>query len=159
MLRRSRIFRDKTHPFDTGIRRWIHFAFWGNSDSDENNVVTITDYTEKALATSSRTGSWNWHHRCKPIYCTKVFASGGSFQDVCGELIGVGQNRPVQRPLFLTFCGERFATSQTLTFAVIPPRAVTLLASSPPDLLAVNTSVVQMPLPLTELFLLSAKFL
>ena len=25
---------------------------------------------------------------------TKVFASGGSFQDVCGELIGVGQNRP-----------------------------------------------------------------
>ena len=25
-------------------------------------------------------------------------ASGGSFQDVCGELIGMGQNRPVQRP-------------------------------------------------------------
>ena len=23
---------------------------------------------------------------------------GGSFQDVSGELIGVGQNRPVQRP-------------------------------------------------------------
>ena len=40
---------------------------------------------------------------------TKVFASGGSFQDVCGELIGVGQNRPVQKPpLFLTFYGERF---------------------------------------------------
>ena len=29
---------------------------------------------------------------------TRVFASGGSFQDVCGELIGVGENRPVQRP-------------------------------------------------------------
>ena len=38
---------------------------------------------------------------------TKVFASGGTFQDVCGKLIGVGQNRPVQiPPLSLTFCGE-----------------------------------------------------
>ena len=26
---------------------------------------------------------------------TKVFARGGSFQDVCGELIRVDQNRPV----------------------------------------------------------------
>ena len=40
---------------------------------------------------------------------TKVFASGGSFQDVCDELIGVGQNCPVERPpLSLTFCEERF---------------------------------------------------
>ena len=45
---------------------------------------------------------------CQSSY-TKVFASGGSFQDVCGELIGMGQNRPVQRPpLSLTFCGELF---------------------------------------------------
>ena len=43
---------------------------------------------------------------CQSSY-TQVFASGGSFPDVCGELIGVGQNRPVQRPpLSLTFCGE-----------------------------------------------------
>ena len=62
---------------------------------------------------------------------TKVFASGGSFQDVCGELIGMGENRPVQRPpLSLTFCGERFATPQTLTFAVILPRIVTSRRSS-----------------------------
>ena len=39
----------------------------------------------------------------------KVFAGGGSFQDVCGELIGMGQNRPVQKtPLSLIFCWERF---------------------------------------------------
>ena len=64
----------------------------------------------------------------------KIFASGGSFQDVCDELIGVGQNRPVQRPsLFLTFCGERFAISQTMTFAVILPRTVTLRQSLLPD--------------------------
>ena len=35
---------------------------------------------------------------------------------------GWGQNRPVQTPpLPLTFCGERFATPHTLTFAVILP--------------------------------------
>ena len=34
---------------------------------------------------------------CQSSY-TKVFASGGSFQDVCGELIGVDQDRSVQRP-------------------------------------------------------------
>ena len=50
---------------------------------------------------------------------------------MCGELIGVGQNRPAQRPpLPLTFCGERFATTQTLTFAVIVPRTVTFRRSS-----------------------------
>ena len=44
---------------------------------------------------------------CQSSY-TKVFASGGS-QDVRGELTGVGQTRPVQRPpLSLTFRGERF---------------------------------------------------
>ena len=45
---------------------------------------------------------------CQSSY-TKVFARGGSFQDVCGELVGVGQIRPVQRrPLSLTFCREHF---------------------------------------------------
>ena len=49
---------------------------------------------------------------CQSSY-TKVFTSGGSFQDVFGELIGVGQNCPVQRPpLSLTFCGELFGSSR-----------------------------------------------
>ena len=30
-----------------------------------------------------------------------VIVSGGSFQDVCGELIGVVQDHPVQSPLFI----------------------------------------------------------
>ena len=50
--------------------------------------MTITDYTEWAIA-------------CQSSY-TKVFASGGSFQDVCGEFIGVGQNRSFQRSPFLS---------------------------------------------------------
>ena len=34
------------------------------------------------------------------VSCTKVFSSGGSFQDVCGELLGVVQDHPVQSPPF-----------------------------------------------------------
>ena len=32
---------------------------------------------------------------------TKVLASGGSFQAICGQLIGVVQDRPVQSPPFI----------------------------------------------------------
>ena len=46
------------------------------------------------------------------------------FKDSCGELIGMGENRLVQRPLSLTVCWEWFAYLQTLTFAVILPCAV-----------------------------------
>ena len=53
---------------------------------------------------------------------TKVFASSGSFQNMCVEMIGLGQNRPVQiPPLPLTLSGERFATQQTMTVVVILP--------------------------------------
>ena len=38
---------------------------------------------------------------CQSSY-TKVFASDGSFQDVCGELIGVVLDRPVQSPPFIS---------------------------------------------------------
>ena len=33
---------------------------------------------------------------------TKVLASGGSFQDACGKLIGVVRDRPIQSPPFLS---------------------------------------------------------
>ena len=33
---------------------------------------------------------------------TKVLASGGSFQAICGQLIGVVQDRPVQSPPFVS---------------------------------------------------------
>ena len=63
----------------------------------------------------------------------KVFTSGGTFQDVCCELIGMGQNRPVQRPpLSLTFCGEHVSTPQTLAVTVILPHTVTLQCLSLP---------------------------
>ena len=47
---------------------------------------------------------------------TKVLAGGFSFQDVCGELVGVGQSRSVKiLPLSLIFCGKRFAAILPLT--------------------------------------------
>ena len=70
---------------------------------------------------------------CRSSY-SKVFTSGDSFQDLCCELIGVGQNCPVQKPpLSLTFCGKWFATPQTLTFAVTLPCTITFRCSSLPD--------------------------
>ena len=38
-----------------------------------------------------------------------VFAFGGSFKDVCGELIGVGQNRPFRDLLYLLLSVETFS--------------------------------------------------
>ena len=38
---------------------------------------------------------------------TKVLASGGSFQDVCGELIGVVQDSPVQSLPFISIFHPR----------------------------------------------------
>ena len=54
--------------------------------------------------------------------CTKVFASGGSFQDVCGELIGVVQGHSVQNTPFISnlLC-KCLATLQALPFAELLP--------------------------------------
>ena len=76
---------------------------------------------------------------------TKVLASGTSFQDVCGELIGVVQVRPVQSPTFipnLLWAAFRYPTDTDIDIAI---------------LLAVNTSQVRMSLLVTKLTLFSAK--
>ena len=92
--------------------------------------------------------------------CTTVLASGGSLQDVCGELIRVVQDRHVQSPLFFsraTTCGKHLTTPQTLIFAVLIPH--TLLCSICfAWLLAVNTSHIQLPLLIKILTLFSANF-
>ena len=80
-----------------------------NSDSDEKKswplLNTLNGPLRSAVVPAPKIDTTV---ACQSSY-TEVFASGGSFQDVCGELIRVGQNHPVQRsPLSLTFCGERF---------------------------------------------------
>ena len=99
-------FRNRTYPFDTDIRWWINFQviliqtrrncdhnwihWFGNCDQQSHRFLKLTPLLHVSLS-------------------YMVFASGGSFQDVCGELIGLGKIRPVQRPLLSrTICGERF---------------------------------------------------
>ena len=79
----------------------------GNSDSDEKKLwpylTTLNGPLRSAVIPVPEIDT---SVACQSSY-TKVFASGSSFQDVCGEFIGLSQNRPVQRPsLFLTSVGS-----------------------------------------------------
>ena len=56
--------------------------------------MTIADYTERALVPEIDTTV------ASQSSYMKVFTSNVSFQDVCGELIGMVQVYPVQRPPF-----------------------------------------------------------
>ena len=80
------------------------------------SAVVPVAISSRTVAISSRTGCDQQSYRlrsavvpvpessttvaCQSSY-TKVFASGGNFQDACGELIGVGQNRPFRDFLLL----------------------------------------------------------
>ena len=55
------------------------------------DIVIITIYTERVIPISSRIDTTV----ASQSSYMKVFASSGSFQDVCGELIGVGLFRDV----------------------------------------------------------------
>ena len=58
---------------------------------------------------------------------SKVIASGGIVQDVCGVLNRVVQDPTLQSPLFIavvTFYEKHFVAPQTLIFAVIVPHTV-----------------------------------
>ena len=105
-------FRNRNHPSDTHIRWWTHFQgihIQTRRSCDITDMTTLRGLLPSAVGPIPETDT--------TVACqssnTKVFASGGSFQDVCGEL-----QRP---PLHLTVCGNRFVTPQTLTFAVILP--------------------------------------
>ena len=72
--------------------------FSGNSDSDEKKLRLLLNTLNGPLRSAVvSVPEIDTTVVCQSSY-TKVFASGGSFQDVCGELIRMGQNRPVQRP-------------------------------------------------------------
>ena len=108
MLRRNWIFRDRTHPLDTDIWWWINFQVI-QCQTRRNCHHNWLHWMGHAISNCTTTSFWNEIDTtvaCQSSY-TKVFASDGNFHDVCGKLIGVGQNRPLQRPL-LSVCGERF---------------------------------------------------
>ena len=108
--------------------------FSGNSDSDEKTLRPILTTLRGPLRSAVGPVPETDTNVASQFSYTKVFPSGGSFQDVWGEWIWVGQNRSVQRPpLSLTLCGQCFAFPQTSTFAVILHCPVTLRSSSLPD--------------------------
>ena len=76
--------------------------------ADRNGPLSVVSYGHKVFLSESDFPENDKNVASQSSY-TKVFASGGRFQDVFGELIRVGQNRSVQRPpLSLTFCAVRF---------------------------------------------------
>ena len=58
------------------------------------DIVIISDYTERALRSAIVPVSEIDITVASLSTYTKVLASGNSFQDVCGELIAVVQDRP-----------------------------------------------------------------
>ena len=93
-------FKDRPQLFDTDIRWWINFAeiriqtrrhrdhnrqHWEvYCDQQSDRFLKLTPLLQVSLVTR------------------RYFASNASFRDVCGELIGMVQDRPVQSPLFIS---------------------------------------------------------
>ena len=76
--------------------------FSRNSDSDEKTWPWLTTLKGPLRSTVVPVPETDATVASQSSY-SKVFASGGSYQDVCGELVGVVQDRPAQSPpLILT---------------------------------------------------------
>ena len=150
MLRRNRSFRDRTRPFDTDIRWRIGFF-------EESQVQTRRHRDHNRQY-------WEVYCYQQPHWCLKsrpllkvlvarsYFSIGGGYQNMCGELIGMVQDRPVRSPPFIFIFLLGAFCHPTLTLAVILPRSSLWL-------LAVKTSHIQMPLFLTKLLLCSQRSL
>ncbi|XP_041349233.1 putative nuclease HARBI1 [Gigantopelta aegis] len=85
LLRRNRIFRDRTHPFDVFDDDVIFAKFRFR----RQEILAITDDISVDILLSKRMGSLT--PLLQVLITLRYFASG-SFQDVCGELIGVDQS-------------------------------------------------------------------
>ena len=85
MLRMNRIFRDRTHPFeafdDEKLFRKFRFR--------RHDIIGITDDIERDINIANRSGSLT---PLLQVLVTLRYYASGSFQDVCGELIGIDQS-------------------------------------------------------------------
>ena len=84
LLRRNRIFRDRTHPFETFDDETVFKKFRFR----RQDTVTTTDIIERDITASNRTGSLT---PLLQVLVTLRYFDSGAFQDICGELIGVNQ--------------------------------------------------------------------
>ena len=92
-------FLDRTHPFVTDIRCWINF--WEIQSQTRRHRDHNYQHWEGYCEQQS-----NRFLKLIPLLqvlvARRYFANSGSFRDVCGELIGVVQDRPVQGPPFIS---------------------------------------------------------
>ena len=96
MLRRNQIFRDRTHPSDTGIQWWIHFP---EIQIQPRRHSWPIPSTLKGLLRPAAVGPVPYLE-LTPLFHVLVtvrhFSSSGTFQEVWVELIEMVQDRPVQ---------------------------------------------------------------
>ena len=85
MLRMNRIFRDQTHPFeafdDGKLFRKFRFR--------RHDIIAIADDIERDINIANRSGSLT---PLLQVPVTLRYYASASFQDVCGELIGIDQS-------------------------------------------------------------------
>ncbi|XP_025111928.1 putative nuclease HARBI1 [Pomacea canaliculata] len=85
LLRRNRVFRDRTHPFEVfdDMELYRKFCF------RRAHILALTDEVADDIAVTNRQGALT--PLLQVLVTLRYFASS-SFQDVCGELIGVNQS-------------------------------------------------------------------
>lgn len=86
-IRRNRILRDRTHPFEIfdDVELYRKFRF------RRQDIIDITDEICNDIKLVNR------HGTLPPLLQVMTalrFYASGSFQDVCGELIGIHQPIP-----------------------------------------------------------------
>ena len=81
----NRIFRDRSHPFDA----WDDDKLFRKFRFRRQDIISITDDIEGDIDIAHRTGSLS---PLLQVLVTLRYYASGSFQDVCGELIGVDQS-------------------------------------------------------------------
>ena len=87
VLRRNRIFRDRSHPFEKfdDVKLFQKFRF------RRLDILAITDSIRNDIELANRRGSLTPLQDLQIMVVLRLYASG-SFQDVCGELIGIDQS-------------------------------------------------------------------
>ena len=83
-LRSNRIFRDRLHPLD----RYDDIELFGKFRFRRQDILQLTDELEEIIALPHRKGALP---PVLHVLLTLRFYACGSFQDVCGELVGVHQ--------------------------------------------------------------------
>ena len=85
VLRINRIFRDRSQPFDA----WDDDKQFSKFRFRRQDILSITDDIEGDADIAHRTGSLS---PLLQVLVTLRYYASGSFQDVCGELIGIDQS-------------------------------------------------------------------